>query len=109
MHLKTPLMGINNRNLKTFEVSLETTLSLLREVPADRLLVTESGIQSREDVLRLEPPGSMPSWSVKRSCAPLIQVRRWPPCLPSLEGAQYPCQPAAPSGRVGARALAGGR
>lgn len=57
LRLKTPLMGINNRNLKTFEVSLETTLSLLREVPQDRLLVTESGIQSREDVLRLGSAG----------------------------------------------------
>jgi len=57
LQLKTPLMGINNRNLKTFEVSLETTLSLLREVPQERLLVTESGIQSREDVLRLGSAG----------------------------------------------------
>ena len=57
LRLKTPLLGINNRNLKTFEVSLDTTLSLLREVPAERLLVCESGIHSRDDVLRLGAAG----------------------------------------------------
>ena len=57
LKLKTPLVGINNRNLQTFEVSLETTLSLLRDVPSDRLLVTESGIHSRDDVLRMGAAG----------------------------------------------------
>lgn len=47
------LLGINNRNLRTFEVTLETTLSLRADVPEDRLLVTESGILSRADVQRM--------------------------------------------------------
>ncbi len=57
LQLKTPLLVINNRNLKTFDVSLETTLSLRKKVPADRLLVTESGIHQREDVLRMGSAG----------------------------------------------------
>jgi indole-3-glycerol phosphate synthase len=57
LKLKTPLVGINNRNLKTFEVTLDTTLTLRASVPPDRILVTESGIQSRQDVLRLGAAG----------------------------------------------------
>jgi indole-3-glycerol phosphate synthase len=53
LKLKTPLLGINNRNLKTFEVTLDTTLGLLSRVPADRVLVTESGILARDDVQRM--------------------------------------------------------
>lgn len=48
--LKTPLLGINNRNLHTFDVTLDTTLDLLAAVPDDRLLITESGILSVDDV-----------------------------------------------------------
>ena len=53
LKLKTPLVGINNRNLRTFEVSLDTTLGMLKDVPADRLLITESGILNRADVQKM--------------------------------------------------------
>jgi indole-3-glycerol phosphate synthase len=57
LKLKTPLVGVNNRNLKTFEMSLDTTLSLMRDIPKDRLLVCESGIHTRDDVLRMGTAG----------------------------------------------------
>ena len=50
LSLKTPLIGINNRSLRTFETRLETTLELLKSVPADRIVVTESGILTPADV-----------------------------------------------------------
>jgi indole-3-glycerol phosphate synthase len=64
LKLKTPLMGVNNRNLKTFDVSLDTTLGMLKDVPelagdgsGNRLVVTESGILTRDDVLRMGAAG----------------------------------------------------
>jgi len=50
LRLRTPLLGINNRNLRTFETRLETTLDLLHRIPSERLVVTESGIRSHDDV-----------------------------------------------------------
>ncbi|MBP6647289.1 MAG: indole-3-glycerol phosphate synthase TrpC [Burkholderiaceae bacterium] len=54
LRLNTPLIGINNRNLRTFDVSLDTTLTLKSAVPADRLLITESGIQTVDDVKKMQ-------------------------------------------------------
>src|SRR5512138_3236495 len=57
LRLKTPLLGINNRDLRTFAVSLQSTLNLLPHVPADRLVITESGILSVADVQRMRAAG----------------------------------------------------
>jgi indole-3-glycerol phosphate synthase len=57
LQLATPLVGINNRNLRTFETRLETTLSLLEYMPEDRMVVTESGIATPRDVARMRARG----------------------------------------------------
>lgn len=57
LDLATPLVGINNRNLRTFETSLDTTLGLLAAIPPDRLVVTESGIHTPADVSRMRNQG----------------------------------------------------
>ena len=57
LKLKTPLVGINNRNLRSFEVTLQTTLGMLKDVPQDRLLVTESGILTPADVKTMRDAG----------------------------------------------------
>jgi len=57
LKLKTPLIGVNNRNLRNFEVSIQATIDLLPGLPADRLAVTESGIATREDVATLRAAG----------------------------------------------------
>ena len=53
LQLRTPLVGINNRNLRTFDVTLDTTLGLLPGIPKDRLVITESGILGPDDVQRM--------------------------------------------------------
>ena len=53
LRLQTPLMGVNNRNLRTFETSLDTTLGLLKHMPDDRIVVTESGILTPDDVRKM--------------------------------------------------------
>jgi indole-3-glycerol phosphate synthase len=57
LQLRTPLIGINNRNLRTFEVSLQTTLGMLQDIPAEKLVITESGILSPADVARMRAAG----------------------------------------------------
>ncbi len=57
LRLSTPLLGINNRNLHTFDVSLETTLDLLPRIPRDRTVITESGVLHRADVQLMEING----------------------------------------------------
>jgi indole-3-glycerol phosphate synthase len=57
LKLKTALLGINNRNLRTFETSLQTTLGLLPRIPADKLVVTESGILAADDVKLMRNSG----------------------------------------------------
>ncbi len=57
LQLATPLIGINNRNLRTFDVSLDTTLSQLGRIPADRIVVTESGILTAADVALMRDRG----------------------------------------------------
>ncbi|MES2076175.1 MAG: indole-3-glycerol phosphate synthase TrpC [Pseudomonadota bacterium] len=57
LRLKTNMVGINNRNLRTFETSLDTTLGLLDRIPAERLVVTESGIMVPDDVQRMRAAG----------------------------------------------------
>ncbi|HVS26401.1 MAG TPA: indole-3-glycerol phosphate synthase TrpC [Burkholderiales bacterium] len=58
LQLKTPLIGINNRNLRTFETRLETTLQLLKKIPQDRIVITESGILKPQDVQLMRAHGT---------------------------------------------------
>ncbi|MFN5079723.1 MAG: indole-3-glycerol phosphate synthase TrpC [Burkholderiales bacterium] len=57
LKLKTPLLGINNRNLRTFDTRLETTLGLLAQIPPERMVITESGIAQRGDVQKMLDAG----------------------------------------------------
>lgn len=74
------IIGVNNRNLRTFETCLETTLELLPEVPAERVLVTESGISGREDVQRMRAAGVhafLIGEHLMRAADPGAELRRW--------------------------------
>jgi indole-3-glycerol phosphate synthase len=57
IQLETPLIGVNNRDLRTFETSLETTFGLISALPEDRILITESGIHARTDVAAMRHRG----------------------------------------------------
>jgi indole-3-glycerol phosphate synthase len=57
LRMKTPLLGINNRNLRNFSVTLDTTFNLLPHIPSDRLVITESGISSPRDVALMRAKG----------------------------------------------------
>lgn len=57
LRISAPVIGINNRNLKTLQIDMNTALELKKEIPLDRIIVSESGIRTREDVLRLEQAG----------------------------------------------------
>jgi indole-3-glycerol phosphate synthase len=57
LEIGVPIIGINNRNLKTLQIDLSTTFDLKREIPAGRIVVSESGIRSRGDVIMLEKAG----------------------------------------------------
>ncbi len=57
LELDTPLVGVNNRDLRTFQTRLETTLELLDQIPGDRIVITESGIHVREDVQLMRQHG----------------------------------------------------
>lgn len=79
LRVDSPLLGINNRNLHTFEVSLDTTLALKERVPADRLVITESGILSRADVERMEANevyGFLVGEAFMRAEAPGAELKR---------------------------------
>jgi indole-3-glycerol phosphate synthase len=78
LELRTPLIGVNNRDLRTFETRLERTIELLPRVPAQRLVVSESGIGTREDVQRLWTAGTrafLVGEAFMRSTEPSISLK----------------------------------
>ncbi|MGI4982055.1 MAG: indole-3-glycerol phosphate synthase TrpC, partial [Janthinobacterium lividum] len=79
LSLRTPLLGINNRDLRTFETSLDNTLSLLAELPADKMVITESGIADADDVRRLRDagvPGFLVGEAFMRAPDPGVELAR---------------------------------
>jgi len=79
LRLRTPLLGINNRNLRTFETTLDTTLGLLEKVPADRLVITESGILAPQDVEKMrqrDVNGFLVGEAFMRAADPGVELQR---------------------------------
>ncbi len=79
LQLKTPLLGINNRNLRTFETTLDTTLGLLAKVPGDRLVITESGILGPQDVEKMrkrDVHGFLVGEAFMRAADPGVELER---------------------------------
>lgn len=79
LQLKTPLLGINNRNLRTFETTLDTTLGLLAKVPADRVVITESGILGPQDVEKMrarDVHGFLVGEAFMRAADPGVELQR---------------------------------
>jgi len=79
LQLKTPLLGINNRNLRTFETTLDTTLGLLEKVPADRMVITESGILGPQDVEKMrqrDVHGFLVGEAFMRAADPGLELQR---------------------------------
>ncbi len=77
--LQTPLIGVNNRNLRTFETTLDTTLGLLAKIPANRLVITESGILGAEDVSRMRSHavhGFLVGEAFMRAADPGVELER---------------------------------
>ena len=77
--MRTPLIGVNNRNLRTFKTTIETSIAMRRKIPPERIMVAESGIQSLEDVARLRGAG-VPAFlvgeSLMRASDPGLALRR---------------------------------
>lgn len=79
LKLKTAMLGINNRNLRTFATSLDTTLSLLPRIPADKLVITESGILAKDDVKRMRDAdvhAFLVGEALMRAPEPGVELRR---------------------------------
>jgi len=77
--MRTPLIGVNNRNLRTFKTTIETSIAMRRKIPAERIMVAESGIQSLEDVARLRGAGVsafLVGESLMRASDPGLELRR---------------------------------
>ncbi len=91
--LRTPLLGVNNRDLRNFEVNLETSIRLRQLCPPERLLVTESGIAGPTDVQRLREHDIHAFWLARRLCGSRTLARRYTRCSGLEEGARPACPP----------------